>query len=142
MDTVPQTSGPYPQQHEWWRYGSRQGVSMSLPQGTEQESRMGRPGPGQSYGRQLQQESVVFPSAVDSRALVRAVATNYWDVPAPLPGQPSVMYLFVNGNWHQLQNVNQSLRSQIQEAFALGHQVVVVYDNETGLLLAVVVNKV
>ncbi|GAA1363034.1 hypothetical protein GCM10009612_40850 [Streptomyces beijiangensis] len=59
----------------------------------------------------------------------------------PLPGQPSILYLFIDNAWRPLTNPNQVTHDEVQEAFAFGQQVIGFYDNVTSVVTAVVVNK-
>ncbi|MGW3819851.1 hypothetical protein [Streptomyces sp. NPDC005046] len=94
-------------------------------------------------GQQTQQpgQPLVLPSAVERAALVSGVATKFWDVVTPLPGQPSILYLFIDNAWRQLVNPNQVTHDEVQEAFAFGQQVIGIYDSGTNTLQAVIVNR-
>jgi hypothetical protein len=83
----------------------------------------------------------VLPSAVERAALVSGIATKFWDVVTPLPGQPSILYLFIDNGWRQLVNPNQVTHDEVQEAFAFGQQVIGIYDSGTGSVQAVIVNR-
>lgn len=109
---------------------------------------LGQPQFQQPYGQQIQQgqqigqgQPLVIPSSIDAQALVSGIATKYWDVVTPLPGQPSILYLFINNNWRQLVNPNAVTHDEVQEAFAFGHQVIGFYDDTNSAIQAVVVNK-
>ncbi|MFD7020489.1 hypothetical protein [Streptomyces sp. NPDC059928] len=167
MSTTPQMS----QQHQQQQYGQQlgqQGPSTSPPQNIGQHQGFAQQGYGQQQtippqvqqqlqqlgqqqpyqqllqqmgGRQAQQQPLVLPSAVESLALVSGIATKFWDVVTPLPGQPSILYLFVDGNWRQLVNPNQITHDEVQEAFAFGQQVIAFYDSANSTIQAVIVNK-
>ncbi|WP_435226418.1 hypothetical protein [Streptomyces sp. Tue6028] len=94
-------------------------------------------------GQQAQQpgQPLVLPSAVERAALVSGIATKFWDVVTPLPGQPSILYLYIDNGWRQLVNPNQVTHDEVQEAFAFGQQVIGIYDSGTGTLQAVIVNR-
>ncbi|WP_028801635.1 hypothetical protein [Streptomyces sp. 142MFCol3.1] len=94
-------------------------------------------------GQQAQQpgQPLVLPSAVERAALVSGIATKFWDVVTPLPGQPSILYLYIDNAWRQLVNPNQVTHDGVREAFAFGQQVIGIYDSGTGTLQAVVVNR-
>ena len=98
----------------------------------------------QQLGGQQQQQAglpLVLPSTVDAQAIVSGIATKYWDVVTPFPGQPSILYLFINNNWRQLVNPNQVTHDEVQQAFAYGQQVIGVYDANSNAVQAVIVNK-
>ncbi|MFJ8309312.1 MULTISPECIES: hypothetical protein [unclassified Streptomyces] len=164
MSTTPQMS----QQHQQQQYGQQmgqQGPSTSPPQGfspqygqqgfgqqhlppqiQQQLQQLGQQQPYQQLlqqmgGQQAQQQPLVLPSAVGIQALVSGIATKFWDVVTPLPGQPSILYLFIDGNWRQLVNPNQVTHDEVQEAFAFGQQVIGFYDNANSIIQAVVVNR-
>ncbi|MEV8527685.1 hypothetical protein AB0451_26605 [Streptomyces sp. NPDC052000] len=129
-------------------YG-QQGIGQQQtipPQVQQQLQQLGQQQPYQQLlqqmgGRQAQQQPLVLPSAVESLALVSGIATKFWDVVTPLPGQPSILYLFVDGNWRQLVNPNQITHDEVQEAFAFGQQVIAFYDSANSTIQAVIVNK-
>ncbi|GHA62334.1 hypothetical protein GCM10010372_72670 [Streptomyces tauricus] len=80
-------------------------------------------------------------SAVEAAALTSGVAEHFWDVVTPLPGQPSILYLYINQAWRPLVNPNQVTHDEVQEAFAFGQQVIGIYDSSTNTIQAVIVNK-
>lgn len=96
---------------------------------------------GQQSGMQQQGQPLILRSAVDSQALTSGIATKFWDVVTPLPGQPSILYLFIDNAWRPLTNPNQVTHDEVQEAFAFGQQVIGFYDNVTSVVTAVVVNR-
>ena len=91
--------------------------------------------------RQQQGQPLILQSAVDSQALASGVATRFWDVVTPLPGQPSILYLLINNVWYPLVNPNQVTHDEVQEAFAYGQQVIGIFDTNSGAIQAVIVNK-
>lgn len=95
---------------------------------------------GQQQGQQ-QGQPLVLQSAVEAQALVSGIATKFWDVVTPLPGQPSILYLFINNAWYPLVNPNQVTHDEVQEAFAFGQQVIGIYDSNTNAIQAVIVNR-
>ncbi|WP_330303378.1 MULTISPECIES: hypothetical protein [unclassified Streptomyces] len=97
----------------------------------------------QQLGGQQQQlgQPLVLSSAVETQSLVSGVATRFWDVVTPLPGQPSILYLLINNVWHGLVNPNQVTHDEVQEAFAYGQQVIGIFDSTSGAIQAVIVNK-
>ncbi|MFG2787654.1 hypothetical protein [Streptomyces sp. NPDC048419] len=69
------------------------------------------------------------------QALQGGVADGYIDVVQPLPGQPSVIVLRIDGQLRILADPNPQTRDQVQEAFAFGHQVVGVWDSNAPHIL-------
>ncbi|MEU9364596.1 hypothetical protein AB0D71_07555 [Streptomyces avermitilis] len=98
-------------------------------------------------GQQQQQQDVqhgqalVLPSAVPTAALSIGVAQHFQDVVTPLPGQPQVLYLFIDNGWRRLIDPNQVTHDAVQEAFAHGQPVYGIYDTATGVLQSVIVTK-
>lgn len=124
---------------------SAQGQQIQFPL-AQQMRQLGQQQPYQQLLQQLggqhqQGLPLVLPSTVDAQAVVSGIATKYWDVVTPFPGQPSILYLFINNVWRQLVNPNQITHDQVQEAFTFGHQVIAWYDEATGSIQAVVINK-
>uniref|UniRef100_A0AAU2VCY0 Uncharacterized protein n=1 Tax=Streptomyces sp. NBC_00003 TaxID=2903608 RepID=A0AAU2VCY0_9ACTN len=139
----------YGQQGFTPQYGQQQQLP---PQIQQQLQQLGQQQPyqqllqqmGGQQGQQGQQsigQPLVLPAAVNSAALVSGIATKFWDVVTPLPGQPSILYLFIDGNWRQLANPNPVTHDEVQEAFAFGQQVIGFYDNTNSVIQAIVVNK-
>jgi hypothetical protein len=128
----------------------QQGIGQQqIPQHLQQQlQQLGQQQPFQQLlhqlgGQQQQQlgQPLVLPSAVERQALVSGVATKFWDVVTPLPGQPSILYLFINNAWRPLVNPNQVTHDEVQEAFAFGQQVIGIYDSGSNAVQAVIVNK-
>ncbi|MFF3614000.1 hypothetical protein [Streptomyces sp. NPDC002580] len=139
-----QTQQPYPQQ----------GIGQPIPQQQipahlqQQLQHLGQQQPFQHLLQQLggQQaqapgQPLVLPSAVERAALTSGTATKFWDVVTPLPGQPSILYLFIDNGWRQLVNPNQTTHDEVQRAFAFGQQVIGIYDSATNTVQAVIVNR-
>jgi hypothetical protein len=76
-----------------------------------------------------------------TQALTSGIAQHFWDVVTPLPGQPSILYLFIDNTWRPLVNPNQVTHDEVQQAFAYGQQVIGVYDANSNAVQAVIVNK-
>jgi hypothetical protein len=158
----------YGQQHGQQQYGQQQpfgrlqGASTSPPpqgqqmsqQPLQQLQQLGQQQPYQQLLQQLGQQSqqqgqqqqgqgqpLILPSAIDSQAITSGVAEHFWDVVTPLPGQPVILYLFIQGAWRQLVNPNQITHDEVQEAFAFGQQVIGFFDSGTNAVQAVIVNK-
>ncbi|MGW8330002.1 hypothetical protein ACWGLE_19130 [Streptomyces sp. NPDC055897] len=131
--------------------GQQSGQQHLPPQIQQQLQQLGQQQPYQQLlqqmggqGQQGQQsigQPLVLPAAVNSAALVSGIATKFWDVVTPLPGQPSILYLFIDGSWRQLANPNPVTHDGVQEAFAFGHQVIGFYDSTNGVIQAVIINK-
>ena len=66
---------------------------------------------------------------VQSQVLQAGIADGYIDVVQPLPGQPSLIALRINGQLRIFANPNAQTHDQVQEAFAFGHQVVGIWDS-------------
>jgi hypothetical protein len=95
----------------------------------------------QQLGQQQSQQPLLLPSAVDNQAVTSGIATKFWDVVTPLPGQPSILYLFINNGWRRLVNPNAVTHDTVQEAFAFGQQVIGIYESTNDVIQAVIVNK-
>ncbi|CAM5567483.1 hypothetical protein GCM10010329_71030 [Streptomyces spiroverticillatus] len=143
------TAPPPPQQGQQ-QYGPGSGLGQQLQQlgqqqpyqqllqqlGQGQQSQQqGQQGYGQQgYGQQAQ--------GLESQAIKSNTATSYWDVVQPLPGQPPILYLLVDGAWRQLVNPSQIVHDAVQRAFAFGHRVIGFYDDQSPTLIkAIVVTK-
>ncbi|MFC7259496.1 hypothetical protein [Streptomyces lutosisoli] len=125
---IPQQHIPQHLQQQLQQLGQQQPFQQLLQQlGGQQQQQLGQP--------------LILSSAVESQALVSGVATRFWDVVTPLPGQPSILYLLINNVWHGLVNPNQVTHDEVQEAFAYGQQVIGIYDSTSGAIQAVIVNK-
>ncbi|MFH9961124.1 hypothetical protein ACH4PR_07075 [Streptomyces mirabilis] len=109
-----------------------------IPQHLQQQlQQMGQQQPFQQLlqqlgGQQQQQQAQVLTSGI---------AQHFWDVVTPLPGQPSILYLFIDNAWRPLVNPNQVTHDEVQQAFAYGQQVIGLYDANSGAVQAVIVNK-
>jgi type II secretory ATPase GspE/PulE/Tfp pilus assembly ATPase PilB-like protein len=66
---------------------------------------------------------------VQAQVLQAGVADGYIDVVQPLPGQPSLIALRINGQLRIFANPNAQTHDQVQEAFAFGHQVLGIWDS-------------
>ncbi|MGC5564353.1 hypothetical protein ACPYPG_16110 [Streptomyces sp. FR-108] len=127
----------------------QQGMGQQVPQHLQQQlQQLGQQQPFQQLlqqlgGQQQQQQGqpLVMRSAVEAAALTSGVAEHFWDVVTPLPGQPSILYLYINQGWRPLVNPNQVTHDEVQEAFAFGQQVIGIYDSSTNTIQAVIVNK-
>ncbi|MFJ8938253.1 hypothetical protein ACIRL0_21445 [Streptomyces sp. NPDC102365] len=140
----------YGQQQPFGQQGmSQQGMGQQVPQHLQQQlQQLGQQQPFQQLlqqlgGQQQQQQGqpLVMRSAVEAAALTSGTAEHFWDVVTPLPGQPSILYLYINQGWRPLVNPNQVTHDEVQEAFAFGQQVIGIYDSSTNTIQAVIVNK-
>ncbi|WP_079043229.1 hypothetical protein [Streptomyces kanamyceticus] len=125
---------------------SQQGIQGQQvpPQLRQQLQQLGQQQPFQQLLQQFGQEQIPQAQAPDvsTQALASNVATAFWDVVQPLPGQASILYLYVDGNWRAFINPNPQTHDEVQEAFAYGQQVIGYYDtNNPSYLLAIVVTK-
>jgi len=96
---------------------------------------------GQQQSQSQHQQPLLLPSAVDNQAVTSGIATKFWDVVTPLPGQPSILYLFINNGWRRLVNPNAVTHDAVQEAFAFGQQVIGIYESTNDVIQAVIVNR-
>ncbi|MFC5199540.1 hypothetical protein [Streptomyces kaempferi] len=125
--------------------GQQQPFQQLLQQlGGQQQGQVPAQLPGQMPGQgqmPWQGQSPVPMSAVASQTLVSGTAQHFWDVVTPLPGQPSVLYLFIDNAWRPLVNPGQVTHDEVQRAFAHGQEVIGVYDGDSGTVQAVIVNQ-
>jgi hypothetical protein len=69
------------------------------------------------------------------------VAQHFQDVVTPLPGQPQVLYLYINNGWRRLVNPNQVTHDEVQRAFAFGQQIYAIFDTNSSVIQSVIVSK-
>jgi hypothetical protein len=127
----------------------QQGIAQQQmpPQLQQQLQQLGQQQPYQQLLQQLvgqqhqQSHTLVLPSAVEAQSLVSGIAQHFWDVVTPLPGQPSILYLFIDNAWRPLVNPNQVTHDEVQATFAYGQQVIGIYDTGSNAVQAVIVNK-
>ncbi|GHH18772.1 hypothetical protein [Streptomyces lanatus] len=139
--TSPYQQQPYQQQP----YGMQgQGMGGSLEQlqqlGQQQPyqhllQQLGQPQSEQQVLQLMQQVTQAAVQAVAQAAPLSGVADGYIDIVQPLPGQPSQIFLRINGLFRVFNNPNPQTHDQVQEAFAYGHQVVGVWDGGQPLVL-------
>ncbi|MGW2564810.1 hypothetical protein [Streptomyces sp. NPDC001537] len=152
----PSTS-PY-QQYQQQPFGQQQPMGMGMGMGTgslEQLQQLGQQQPfqqllqqlgqQQGYGQQQQQQQHEqqvqqqlhqiaqmavqhVQQQVQQQVLQAGIADGYIDVVQPLPGQPSLIALRIQGQFRIFANPNPQTHDQVQEAFAFGHQVVGIWD--------------
>ncbi|MFE7448110.1 hypothetical protein ACFU7X_47470 [Streptomyces chartreusis] len=108
-------------------YGQQQGYGQAL-QGEQQQQQQ------QSEQQVLHLMQQVTQAAVQ-QAPQAGVADGYIDIVQPLPGQPSQIFLRIHDVFRVFNNPNPQIHSQVQEAFAHGHQVVGVWDSSQPLVL-------
>ncbi|MEV6943750.1 hypothetical protein AB0N07_17475 [Streptomyces sp. NPDC051172] len=149
----PSTS-PY-QQYQQQPFGQQQPMGMGMGMGSlEQLQQLGQQQPfqqllqqlgqHQGYGQQQQQHEQQVQQQlhqiaqvavqhvqqqVQQQVLQAGIADGYIDVVQPLPGQPSLIALRINGQLRIFANPNAQTHDQVQEAFAFGHQVVGIWDS-------------
>lgn len=121
--------GQYPLAQELQQLGQQQPYQQLLQQ------------LGQQQSQSQHQQPLLLPSAVDNQAVTSGIATKFWDVVTPLPGQPSILYLFINNGWRRLVNPNAVTHDAVQEAFAFGQQIIGIYESTNDVIQAVIVNK-
>ncbi|MEU5900729.1 hypothetical protein [Streptomyces venezuelae] len=125
----------------------QQGMQQVPPQLRQQLQQLGQQQPFQNLLQQFgQEQEQQIPQAhapeISTQALSSNVATAFWDVVEPLPGQAYILYLHVDNAWRAFVDPNPHTHDEIQEAFAYGHQVIGYYDtNNPGYLLAIVITK-
>ncbi|GGV47746.1 hypothetical protein GCM10010277_40370 [Streptomyces longisporoflavus] len=122
----------------------QQGTQHVPPQLHQQLQQLGRQQPFQQLLQQFGQEQVPQARApqISTQALASNVATSFWDVVQPLPGQASMLHLFVDNDWRVFVNPSPQTHDEVQEAFAFGQTVIGYYDtNNPAYLLAIVVTK-
>ncbi|WP_237330160.1 hypothetical protein [Streptomyces sp. BA2] len=121
----------------------RQGSQQSGPQ--QQLQQLGRQQPYQQLLQQLGQENVPQAQApeISTQAVASGIATAFWDVVQPLPGQASALYLMIDNAWKAFINPSQHTHVAVQEAFAHGQQVIGYYDttNPSYLVAIVITTK-
>lgn len=158
MSTTPQMNPSTMSQQYGQQQYAQQGASTAPPQMglqsqqshiplAQEMQQLSQQQPYQHLLQQLagqqhqQQQPLVLPGAVDSQAITSGIATKFWDVVTPLPGQPSILYLFINNGWRRLVNPNAVTHDEVQEAFAFGQQVIGIYESTNDVIQAVIVNK-
>ncbi|WP_458242817.1 hypothetical protein [Streptomyces sp. MAI_2237] len=112
-------------------FGQQQGQHMQQMQQQDQQARQQE----QQTQQQLAQLAQSVVQQVQAQALASGVANGFVDIPQPLQGQPQQVYLRINGQFRVLNNPVPQLHQQIQEAFALGHQVIGVWDTQSPNIL-------
>jgi delta 1-pyrroline-5-carboxylate dehydrogenase len=150
----PSTS-PY-QQYQQQPFGQQQPMGTGMGMGSlEQLQQLGQQQPfqqllqqlgqHQGYGQQQQQQHEQqvqqqlhqiaqvavqqVQQQVQQQMLQAGIADGYIDVVQPLPGQPSLIALRIQGQFRIFANPNPQTHDQVQEAFAFGHQVVGIWDS-------------
>ncbi|MGW3119942.1 hypothetical protein ACWDBW_22820 [Streptomyces sp. NPDC001107] len=117
--------------------GQQQPFQQLLQQLGQQQPFQQHMGQQQQVEQQVQQQlhqiaQVAVQHAqqqVQAQVLQAGIADGYIDVVQPLPGQPSLIALRINGQLRIFANPNPQTHDQIQEAFAFGHQVVGIWDS-------------
>ncbi|MGI5453341.1 hypothetical protein ACQEWB_09260 [Streptomyces sp. CA-249302] len=99
-------------------YGQQQGQQQQVEQQVQQQLHQIAQAAVQHVQQQVQQQ--VFQAGI---------ADGYIDVVQPLPGQPSLIALRIQGQFRIFANPNAQTHDQVQEAFAFGHQVVGIWDS-------------
>ncbi len=123
-----------------------QGTQQISPQLRRQIQQLGQQQPFQQLLQQFGQEQQQIPQAqapeISTQALASNVATAFWDVVEPLPGQASTLYLYIEDTWRAFIDPSPHTHDEVQRAFAFGHQVIGYYDPANpSYLLAIVVSQ-
>ncbi|MEU1258899.1 hypothetical protein ACWHLZ_42215 [Streptomyces chartreusis] len=112
---------------------------LGQPQGHGQQQGYGQALQGEQQQQQSEQQVLHLMQQVTQAAVQQApqagVADGYIDIVQPLPGQPSQIFLRIHDVFRVFNNPNPQIHSQVQEAFAHGHQVVGVWDSSQPLVL-------
>ncbi|TXS45785.1 hypothetical protein EAO75_23545 [Streptomyces sp. uw30] len=112
---------------------------LGQPQGYGQQQSYGQALQGEQQQQQSEQQVLHLMQQVTQAAVQQApqagIANGYIDIVQPLPGQPSQIFLRINGVFRVFNNPNPQTHDQVQEAFAFGHQVVGVWDSSQPLVL-------
>ena len=117
--------------------GQQQPFQQLLQQlGQQQHMGQQQMSPQQQVEQQVQQQLHQIVQAavqhaqqqVQAQVLQAGIADGYIDVVQPLPGQPSLIALRIQGQFRIFANPNPQTHDQVQEAFAFGHQVVGIWD--------------
>ncbi|MFE0104972.1 hypothetical protein [Streptomyces sp. NPDC059009] len=145
----PSTAPPQSQQ----QFGQRQfgqGIQgmvgqQQIPQHLQQQlQQLGQQQPFQHLLQQMGREQVPAAQApeISTQAIQAGVATAFWDLVQPLPGQSPLLYLLIDNSWRVYVDPSDSTHDVVQEAFAFGQTVIGYFDsNNPSLLLAIVVTK-
>lgn len=140
----PSTAPPQQFGQQFDQEGMR-GMQGNGTQGAQQQLRqLGEQQPYQQLLQQLGQENIpqVQAPEISTKAVASNVATTFWDVVQPLPGQASALYLWVDDAWRVFINPTPQTRDEVQDAFAFGQRVYGYYDtNNPSYLVAIVVTK-
>ncbi|RSM96492.1 hypothetical protein DMH25_31455 [Streptomyces sp. WAC 01325] len=112
---------------------------LGQPQGYGQQQVQGQAFQGEQQQQQSEQQVLHLMQQVTQAAVQQApqagVADGYIDIVQPLPGQPAQIFLRIHDVFRVFNNPNPQIHSQVQEAFAHGHQVVGVWDSSQPLVL-------
>ena len=123
LEQLQQLGQQQPFQQLLQQFGQQQGYGQpQQQQQVEQQVQQQLPQIAQAAVQQAQQQ-------VQAQVLQAGIADGYIDVVQPLPGQPSLIALRIQGQFRIFANPNAGTHDQVQEAFAFGHQVVGVWDS-------------
>ncbi|ATL26512.1 hypothetical protein [Streptomyces formicae] len=125
-------------------FQGQQGIQQ-VPQHVQQQlQQLGQQQPFQGLLQQMGTEQIPQTQApqVSTQNVTSGVATAFWDVVQPLPGQSPLLYLLIDGSWRVSVDPLDSTHDEVQEAFAYGQTVYGYYDTgNPGLLLSIVVTS-
>ncbi|MFE0172985.1 hypothetical protein ACFWZ2_11755 [Streptomyces sp. NPDC059002] len=124
----------------------QQGIQgQQVPQHLQQQlQQLGQQQPFQGLLQQMGAEQVPQAQApqISTQNITSGIATAYWDLVQPLPGQSPLLYLLIDNSWRVYVDPLDTTHDQVQEAFAFGHTVIGYYDTTNpSLLLAIVITR-
>ncbi|WP_344404321.1 hypothetical protein [Streptomyces longisporus] len=122
LEQLQQLGQQQPFQQLLQQLGQHQGYGQQQQQQHEQQVQQQLHQIAQVAVQHVQQQ-------VQQQVLQAGIADGYIDVVQPLPGQPSLIALRIQGQFRIFANPNPQTHDQVQEAFAFGHQVVGIWDS-------------
>jgi hypothetical protein len=135
LEQLQQLGQQQPFQQLLQQLGQQQGYGPQQQQGygPQQQQQQQQQQVEQQVQQQLHQIAQVAvqhaQQQVQAQVLQAGIADGYIDVVQPLPGQPSLIALRINGQLRIFANPNAQTHDQVQEAFSFGHQVVGIWDS-------------
>ncbi|MCF3129897.1 hypothetical protein [Streptomyces olivochromogenes] len=89
----------------------------------------------QQMQHQMQQVTQAAIQQASAQLLQAGIANGYVDIVQPLPGQPQQIFLRFPDGFRVLNNPTPQAHQDIQQAFAVGHQVIGVWDGTSPAVL-------
>ncbi|MGW7382292.1 hypothetical protein [Streptomyces sp. NPDC054794] len=89
----------------------------------------------QQMQHQMQQVTQAAIQQASAQLLQAGIANGYVDIVQPLPGQPQQIFLRFPDGFRVLNNPTPQAHQEIQQAFALGHQVIGVWEGTSPAVL-------